>query len=90
MPRADCSESAHTGWKHCWILSLFFNFQNSWQLPSIQGQADQERDRERERVLNLAGLQICVLRSFMKISKAHTKFDEALTKPYHDLIEILL
>ena len=40
--------------------------------------------------LTLAKLDICVLRSFIKLNKAPTKFSEVLTKPTHCLAEILL
>ena len=38
----------------------------------------------------LAGLHVFVLRSFIKINKAHTNFNKALTKTCQGLIEILL
>ena len=37
--------------------------------------------------LTLAELHVCVLRSIIKFDKAPTKFNEALTEPYHDLKE---
>ena len=40
--------------------------------------------------LTLAELHVSVLTSFIKFDKALTKFNEALAKPYHSLIEILL
>ena len=45
--------------------------------------------------LTLAKLHVRVLTSLIKlikllINKALTKFNEALTKPYHGLIEVLL
>ena len=38
--------------------------------------------------LTLAKLHVFVLGSFTKFNKAPTKFNEALTKPCHSLIEI--
>ena len=32
--------------------------------------------------LTLAKLNVCELTSFLKFDKVHTKFNEALTKPY--------
>ena len=40
--------------------------------------------------LTLAELHVLVLTSFIEFNKALTKFNEALTKPYPGLIEILL
>ena len=40
--------------------------------------------------LTLAELHVRVLTSFINFLKALTKFNEALTKPYHGLIEMLL
>ena len=41
------------------------------------------------KTLTLAELHVSVLTSFIEFNKALTKFNEALTKPYHGLIEIL-
>ena len=40
--------------------------------------------------LTLAELHVFVLRSFINFYKAPTNFDDALTKPYNGLVEILL
>ena len=53
------------------------------------GQHLQASERS-QRPLTLATLHVLTLRSFVKFNKAPIKFNEALTKPCHGLIEILL
>ena len=40
--------------------------------------------------LNLAELHVFVLRNFIQFNRAPTKFNEALTKPYHGLMQVSL
>ena len=78
------------GW-NCWIIQplniLVGGFKETWMgmhcsAPILK--------KETVLALNLAELHVFVLRNFIQFNRAPTKFNEALTKPYHGLMQVSL
>ena len=64
-----------------------------WYIPGISlvyAKTQKLRLINRYQIPDVAELHVCVLRSFIKFHKTPTKFNEALTKQYHGLLEILI